>query len=70
MASIPCKQPGTMQLAVQLGGALFISYKFGLLINSGRGMPLMLPRCLRVVFELRIICGVLKGPRRHKEMQK
>lgn len=45
------------------GGALFISYKFGLLINSGRGTPLMLPCCPLVVVELRTVNrGNMWGP--------
>lgn len=63
MASIPYKQPGTMQLAVQLGGALFVSYKFGLLINSDRRMPPMLPCCPLAVFKLRTVnSGNMLGP--------
>ena len=54
-AFIPYKQQGTMQMAVQLGGALFISYKFGPLINSGGRMTLMLPYCRCAEFELRTL---------------
>lgn len=63
MASIPYKQPGTMQLAVQLGGALFISYTFGLLINSGREMPVMLPSCPHVLLNKKTVySGNMQGP--------
>lgn len=53
MVSIPHKQPGTMQLAVQLGRLYLLATTFGLLINRGREMPFGWPVGLFVMFELR-----------------
>lgn len=68
MASIPYKQPGTMQLAVQLKGERrLLANRFGLLINSGRRMPrtLLCPAKPSVVFELGAVnsgdASALKG---------